>query len=66
MNLLRLNGYKVKGGIMDNIIVALKVMGKGMLGIFIALGIIYLFTLALTKLFPEKKIPVQKSEETED
>ncbi len=40
---------------MEKILVALQIMGKGMLGIFIALAIIYLFTILLNKLFPEKK-----------
>lgn len=48
---------------MDKIIVALEVMGKGMLGIFIALTIVYLFTIALTKLFPVKK---EETKDTED
>lgn len=47
---------------MGDITQALEVMGKGMLGIFTALAIVYLFTIALIKIFPEK---VQK-EETED
>lgn len=34
---------------------ALLVMGKGMLGIFLALAIVYLFVILLTKFFPEKK-----------
>ena len=34
---------------------ALKVMGKGMLGIFIALTVVYLFVLLLTKVFPADK-----------
>lgn len=37
------------------ILQALEIMGKGMAGIFIALTIIYLFIVTLTKLFPEKK-----------
>lgn len=48
---------------MNNILVALEVMGKGMLGIFLALGIVYLFTLLLTKLFPEKKKPADDNED---
>lgn len=34
---------------------ALEVMGKGMLGIFIALTIVYGFVLALTKFCPVKE-----------
>jgi len=48
---------------MDKIIVALQIMGKGMLGIFIALAIIYLFTILLNKLFPEKKKEALSEEE---
>jgi len=40
---------------MVDFIEALKVMGKGMLGIFIALTIVYLFVLLLTKVFPADK-----------
>lgn len=43
---------------------ALLVMGKGMLGIFLALGIVYFFVVALTKLFPEKKDVAEETEET--
>ena len=39
----------------ENVKAALEVMGKGMLGIFIALAIVYLSVLLLNKLFPEKK-----------
>lgn len=39
----------------DQIIMALEVMGKGMIGIFIALSIVYFFVLALVKFFPVKK-----------
>ena len=42
-------------GTREDIINALFIMGKGMLGIFIALSIIYLFTVLLTKLFPPKE-----------
>lgn len=40
---------------MVDFIEALKVMGKGMLGIFIALTVVYLFVLLLTKAFPADK-----------
>jgi hypothetical protein len=40
---------------------ALEIMGRGMAGIFIALSIIYVYTLGLTKFFPEKK--EQKADE---
>lgn len=36
------------------IIIALEVMGKGMLGIFIALSIIFGMIMLLTKVFPPK------------
>lgn len=39
----------------ENVLNGLLVMGKGMLGIFIALAVIYLVVLLLNKLFPEKK-----------
>ena len=39
----------------ENVMAGLEVMGKGMLGIFIALAIVYLSVLLLNKLFPEKK-----------
>ncbi len=39
----------------ENVMNGLIVMGKGMLGIFIALAIVYLSVLLLNKLFPEKK-----------
>lgn len=40
----------------ENIQTALLVMAKGMIGIFIALSIIYGFTLLLTWLFPSDKV----------
>lgn len=49
---------------MDKIIVALQIMGKGMLGIFIALAIIYLFTILLNKLFPEKKKEISEEQDS--
>lgn len=51
---------------MEKIITALEIMGKGMLGIFIALTLVYLFVLLLNKLFPEKKKEILESDETED
>lgn len=39
---------------MDEAYIALGIMGKGMLGIFIALTVIFLFTVLLNKIFPEK------------
>lgn len=45
---------------MGDIAQALEVMGKGMLGIFTALAIVYLFTILLIKIFPEK--PQEKEE----
>ena len=38
-----------------NIYDALPIMGKGMLGIFVVIGVIILATAALNKLFKEKK-----------
>lgn len=35
---------------------ALEIMVRGMAGIFIALSVIYIYTVVLTKLFPEKKM----------
>jgi len=34
---------------------ALEIMVRGMAGIFIALSVVYGYTVVLTKLFPEKK-----------
>lgn len=34
---------------------ALEIMARGMAGIFIALSVVYVYTVALTKFFPEKK-----------
>lgn len=39
----------------ENIIIALKIMGQGMLGIFTATLVIMLVTMALKKLFPQEK-----------
>jgi len=39
----------------ENVQTALVVMAKGMIGIFIALSIVYGFTLLLTWLFPSDK-----------
>lgn len=39
----------------ENLFSSLIVMAKGMLGIFIALTVIYLFVLLLTKLFPKDR-----------
>jgi hypothetical protein len=39
----------------DNIKVAFETMGKGMLGIFLALSIVYGFVLLLTWAFPKDK-----------
>lgn len=39
----------------ENVVIALKVMGQGMFGIFIALSIIYGMVLLLTKVFPPKE-----------
>lgn len=48
---------------MEKIITALEIMGKGMLGIFLSLSIIFLFVTLLIKLFPEK---ITVDEETTD
>ncbi len=48
---------------MADLIEALKVMGKGMLGIFIALTVVYLFVLLLTKAFPADKEKAENEEE---
>ena len=50
----------------ENVKAALEVMGKGMLGIFIALAIVYLSVLLLNKLFPEKKKDIQQTESDRD
>lgn len=50
-------------GSKEEIINALFIMGKGMLGIFVALSIIYLFTISLTKLFPPKEENEEKNNE---
>lgn len=39
----------------ENIIIALKIMGQGMLGIFTATLVIMLVTMALKKIFPKEK-----------
>lgn len=39
---------------MLDIMIALEILGKGMLGIFIALSIIYCSIIILVKLFPTK------------
>lgn len=39
----------------DNIIIALKIMGQGMLGIFTATLVIMLVTMALKKFLPQDK-----------
>lgn len=39
----------------DSIIIALKIMGQGMLGIFTATLVIMLVTMALKKLLPQEK-----------
>lgn len=46
----------------ENIQTALVVMAKGMIGIFIALAIIYGFTLLLTWLFPSDKVKEEAAE----
>ena len=51
---------------MDKILVALQIMGKGMMGIFIALAIIYLFTILLNKLFPEKKKEISEEQDSKE
>lgn len=40
---------------MENIIIALKIMGQGMLGIFTATIIIMLVTMLMKKFFPQDK-----------
>jgi hypothetical protein len=50
-------------GSREEIFDALVVMAKGMIGIFIALTVVYLFTLLLTKLFPPKDDETQEMEE---
>ena len=50
----------------ENVMAALAVMGKGMLGIFIALAIVYLTVLLLNKLFPEKKKDILETESESD
>ena len=40
---------------------ALGIMGQGMLGIFIALSIIYIFIVVLTKALPRKSKKKQKN-----
>jgi hypothetical protein len=50
----------------ENVMAGLEVMGKGMLGIFIALAIIYLAVLLLNKLFPEKKKDIPAIESDSD
>ena len=40
---------------MSDIMQAVVVMGKGMIGIFTALAIVYLFTTILIKIFPKDK-----------
>jgi len=45
----------------DKVKDALLIMGKGMLGIFIALTVIYLFVILLTKVFPgDSKVDTEK------
>ena len=39
---------------MEKIITALEIMGKGMLGIFIFMGLFYLMIKVLDKLFPKE------------
>lgn len=39
----------------ENIVIALKIMGQGMLGIFTATLVIMLVTMALKKLLPQDK-----------
>ncbi len=46
----------------ENIQTALLVMAKGMIGIFIALSIVYGFTLLLTWLFPSDKVKEDAAE----
>jgi len=62
MGIMTIFTIAAKAGI-DDIITALIIMGKGMLGIFIALTIIYLFVLLLNKVFPEKKKEISESDE---
>ncbi|MHB1483275.1 MAG: OadG-related small transporter subunit [Saccharofermentanales bacterium] len=51
---------------MDKIIAALEIMGKGMIGIFISLSIIFLFVTLLIKIFPEKIVSVEENPEEEN
>lgn len=51
---------------MDKIIAALEIMGKGMLGIFISLSVIFLFVILLIKIFPEKKFDDEVGPEEEN
>ncbi|MHB1454303.1 MAG: hypothetical protein ACYCYM_10180 [Saccharofermentanales bacterium] len=46
----------------ENVQTALVVMAKGMIGIFIALSVIYGFTLLLTWLFPSDKAKEEAAE----
>ncbi|MHB8961697.1 MAG: hypothetical protein ACYC5K_00895 [Saccharofermentanales bacterium] len=46
----------------ENVQTALVVMGKGMIGIFIALSVVYGFTLLLTWLFPSDKVKEEAAE----
>lgn len=39
----------------EEIVIALKVMGQGMFGIFVALAIVYAMIIVLTKVFPPKE-----------
>ncbi len=50
----------------EDIVTALVIMGKGMLGIFIALTFVYLFVVVLNKLFPEKKKKIEESNDSEE
>ena len=43
------------GSMSENLYKSLEVMGKGMLGIFIALSIVFGFVLLLTRYFPSDK-----------
>ncbi len=40
---------------MEGFLESLPIMGLGMLGIFIVISVIIVFTSALSKIFPEKK-----------